>query len=227
MRSKTDFEPIRAADFQARTDIDLAKVEGGERVEWIISPRDIVKVETVQSMPDWYRDQLLSSIGVGYNRDRKVYRGLGIHLRGKDPSDLLVGQKYVYRSNYMAIVESFREIFKGYGMPRGFAQAFACLLFGKGEGGQEVLGHYLPPIVEIHNGENILLDGVHRNYLTRAAGVNIQCLVIEGVSLTFPCAPHPWKDVKPADEKPSRVEDRYWDLDRDLFRDLKYVGIDG
>lgn len=225
--TSTDFTPIAAADFRERTGVDLAGFSGCEAVQWIVSPRDIRTVSGIIVMPDAYRDRLLSSVGVAYDRDRKIYKELEVRLRMIDPSDLLVGQKYVYRPNYIAIVEGFRDLFRGFGITRGFTRLSAFLIIGKSKEGYSVLGHYLPPIVENYGAERILMDGVHRNYLSRAAGVSIECIEVRGVKMTFPCSPHHWSDVEVTDRKPPKAEDRYWDLDRNLFRDLKYAGIDG
>lgn len=222
----TDFRPISVADFQKRTGIDLKSTRGCEEVQWIVSPRDIQNVSNIIVMPDIYRDKLLASIGIVYNQNLKVYKDCKVHFRMTDSSSLVLGQKFVYRKNYNSIVENLRDLFKGFGVARGYTRLFAGLILGT-LNGQQVLGHFLPPIIEIHGATLILMDGVHRSYLARQAGSSIECLMIEGVETSFPCKPHPWSDVKVVGKKPPKAEDRYWDLDSNLFRDLKFIGIDG
>ncbi|OHA48886.1 MAG: hypothetical protein A2806_04295 [Candidatus Terrybacteria bacterium RIFCSPHIGHO2_01_FULL_48_17] len=225
--TQTDFVPISVDEFRFRTTIDLSKIPGCEQIGWIVSPKDIARVESVVVMPDHYRDKLLSSISLSFNRAQKPYCEHEVHLRMTDPSSLVLGQKFVYRPNYISIVEGFRDTFKGFGMMRGFTRFLACLIIGTTQSGESVLGHYLPPIVEKHGDRLILMDGVHRNYLARQAGISIECLVVENVEVPFPCTPHPWYDVSVIEQKPADAKNRYWDLEKSLFRDTKYVGIDG
>lgn len=225
--TKTDFSPIAIADFHERTGINLSLIRACESVEWIVSPRDITAISDVLGMPNEYRDRLLASIGLAARQNHKTYKGLAVHQYWVDPRSLDLGQKFVYRPNYISIVEGFRTICRGFEMIKGFTQYLACLIVGTDEEGTRVLGHYLPPIVEQHGDRWILMDGVHRSYLARQAGVPIECIVIKGVTTPFPCSPHLWDEVAVVDEKPKRAEDRYWDLDKKLFRDTKYVGIDG
>ncbi len=215
-------------EFSSRTGIDCAaEIMLPDGVEGVVSPRDLASVSSVTLMPNRYRDLLLGSVGIAYNRDRKAYKGCSVHFRSLDPSTLVVGQKYVYRPNYISIVEGVRNTFKGFGMRSGFTRFIACILIGRDREGRTVMAHYLPPIVERHGAAFFLMDGVHRTYLARQAGVSIECLVVENVGVTFPCTPHPWPDVRVVDEKPADMTDRYWDLDAGFFRDVKFVGIDG
>jgi hypothetical protein len=225
--TRTDFSPITVADFYERTGINLSKIRACESITWIVSPRDITNISDVMGMSNEYRNRLLASIGLAAHPSRKIYEGLSVHQFWVDPSSLMLGQKFVYRPNYISIVEGFRTICRGFEMIKGFTQYLACLIIGTDDSGKPVLGHYLPPIVEQHGTQWILMDGVHRNYLAQQAGVPIECIVIHGVTVPFPCTPHEWDEVTVVEEKPNRAEDRYWDLDRKLFRDTKLVGIDG
>ena len=227
MVKATDFAPIRITDFIERTGVDLALYSWSRSAELVVSPRDVKNVLEVYNMTNSYRDQLLSSIGLTSDQNKKVYKGLEIHQRFIDPRLLELGQKFVYRQNYIAILENFPDIFKELSMAKGFAQLSAYIIVGVDSEERKVFAHYLPPIVEQHGHRLILMDGVHRNYLTRQAGYPLQCILIEGVGVKFPCTPRGWEDVSVAEKKPTRTEDRYWNLDKGLFRDVKYVGIDG
>lgn len=227
MSKATDFAPIEARDFETRTGLNLTTVPGCADIERIVSPKDITVVSHIHAMPVDWRNQLLASIGLASDRAKKVYKDCEIHMRHVDPRSLELGQKFVYRDNYVSIVESFRNLFEGFSITAGFARLSAYLIVGTDEEGRRVLGNFLPPIVEQHGGRLILMDGVHRTYLARQAGYSIECLVAEGVNMIFPCTPHCWRDVSVATVKPLKVEDRYWDLDSGFFRDVKHVGIDG
>jgi len=53
--------------------------------------------------------------------------------------------------------------------------------------------------------------------------------MIRNPELPFPCSPKNWKEIEiiSLNDKPKNLEDRYFDLQKGLFRDLKYLGIDG
>ena len=223
----SDFSPIPVNEFLTRTGIDLARIPGCEHVELIVSPRDIARVEDIALMRNEYRNQLLESVGLAENRGQQLYRDRAIHQLLIDPRDLVLGQRYVYRPNYVSIVEELRDLFEGFGVRGGFTQFFACRIVGQDHEGRRVLAHFLPPILERHGARLILMDGVHRNYLARQAGVSIECLVVDNVVAAFPCSTRRWETIAVTDVKPPNIEDRYFDLDRGLFRDVKYIGIDG
>src|SRR3989344_4307508 len=97
MKKATDFTPICITDFIERTGINLTLYSWSQSAELVVSPRDIHKVLDVPNMPNAYRDQLLSSIGLASDRTKKVYEGSEIHQRFIDPRSLKLGQKFVYR----------------------------------------------------------------------------------------------------------------------------------
>ena len=167
MKKATDFTPICITDFMERTGIDLSAYSWGGAVDFVVSPRDIQRVLELPHMTTAYRDQLLSSIGLASDQTKKVYGGLEIHQRFIDPRSLKLGQKFVYRKNYIAILENFPDIFKELSMAKGFAQLSAYIIVGSDYEGRKVFAHYLPPIVEQHGQSLILMVGVSTNYLTR------------------------------------------------------------
>ena len=89
---------------------------------------------------------------------------------------------------------------------------------------------YIPPIIEVHGSRSLIMDGIHRNYIARQSGLStINALLVENIEVPFPCSVNNWKEVQviPLADKPKNLEDRYFDLQKGLFRDLKYLGIDG
>jgi hypothetical protein len=130
----------------------------------------------------------------------------------------------------MAILENFQNLFTDFASPRGITKMTAYLMIGtteQDENDQYVLAHYIPPIIEIQNNKLVLLDGVHRSFIAARSGANLESIVIGGIKTPFPCTAKPWSEIKVVDEKPPNIEDRYFDLKKELFRDLKGIGIDG
>jgi len=98
---------------------------------------------------------------------------------------------------------------------------------GKSREGVISLAHYVPPIVEKHDSELVLMDGIHRNFIVRRSGTTIESIFIDNVRVPFPCKALPWKEITIAEQKPEKQEDRFFNLRQELFRNLNFVGIDG
>lgn len=221
------FQHIDLETFRARTGIchdDFARLRA--KGEKIVSLREIVEVNCVQAMPKGYLRRLIESVTLDGNPREKPYSGCAIELVRMDPNDLLVGQTFVERMKLQRILEHFTDMWSEFCVTRGIAKRTAGIVFGKTAQEESVIAHYLPPIVEENNGQRLLLDGVHRNFLTKAVGTTIETIVIKGVRTAFPCTCRPWDDVHPVDEKPPKDE-RFRDLLPALFRDIKAIGIDG
>ena len=75
----------------------------------------------------------------------------------------------------------------------------------------------------------MVMDGIHRDYIGKQTGLALTVIVAENISLPFPCSAKSWSDIKviSLSEKPKDINERYFDLKKELFRDLKYLGIDG
>ncbi len=73
------------------------------------------------------------------------------------------------------------------------------------------------------------MDGIHRNYIAKQAGLAINAILVNSVSLPFPCDPRNWSEIQVISlaDKPKDINERYFELQKELFRDLKYLGIDG
>jgi len=54
-------------------------------------------------------------------------------------------------------------------------------------------------------------------------------LRIENISVAFPCGTKSWDKIQVISlaDKPKNIQKRYFNLNQELFRDLKYLGIDG
>ncbi len=57
-------------------------------------------------------------------------------------------------------------------------------------------------------------------------GTTIEVIKVSDVKVPFPCDFGRWRDVRMVAEKPKKSE-RFHNLMPALFRDLKFIGIDG
>ena len=221
-------QPIEFEEFLGRTGMTRKTFNFVSRgLKKVVALRDLIHTESVVAMPNDYLTRLLQNVRLVGEEKVWVFKNSPIHCLRTDPSSLFLGQKFVYRKNYISLLENFGDIFQGFCVPRGIAKLTALIVFGKDSNGDYVLAHYLPPIIEIHDGRPILIDGVHRNFIVLNSGTTIESIVIEKADQPFPCSPQPWNEIKVSDQKPEKPEDRFFDLNPALFRDLKSIGIDG
>jgi hypothetical protein len=221
------FTSVPLAQFEERTGIKSRDYPGIlQGIEQIVSLRDIAKPQQVSVMPRDYLESLVRNITLARSATEKPYEHLEICLERTDPHGLLIGQTFVLREKYRSILEDFADLFDGFCVTRGAAKCNAMVVAGYSIDGVLSLAHYLPPIVEEHYGHRVLLDGIHRNYLVMKIGTTLETVVVKGVRTTFPAKPQRWSQIKVVNEKPV-LEDRYFDLQHSLFRQLHEVGIDG
>ena len=222
-------KPIEFNDFLQKTQFSLQDLyfPSFDNIKYVIGLREMREIVSVNAMSKKYLSNLLSKIGTVGSFNEKVYKNSTIHFIRIDPHSLRLGQKFVYRKNYISILENFPNIFDAFHISRGISKLTAFIILGKDSNGDSVLAHYIPPIVEIHNGHLLLMDGVHRNFIVKNSGTTIESIVISNVNTPFPCTAHKWSQIKITDNKPENINDRYFDLQQELFRDLKSIGIDG
>lgn len=147
-----------------------------------------------------------------------------------DPRNLLIGQRFVYREVYQRMVENVPDFFKEFLITgNGLADLGASFVFGESTDGEYSMSCYIPPIIEQHGEIKIVMDGVHRNYVAMQTGKTPNAILVTGVELPFPCVPTTWDSARVISlaEKPEKTEDRFFELNKGLFRDLKHMGIDG
>ena len=153
-----------------------------------------------------------------------------ITLASVDPRMLKIGQQFVYREVYQSLVEEAAGIFQKFCVASsGLGDVGAYFAFGSNGESAYAMACYLPPIIERHEGSLVVMDGIHRDYIARQTGKTQNAIFVENVSVPFPCGMRGWEDIRviPLAQKPTRAEDRYFELKQNLFRDLKYLGIDG
>lgn len=222
-------QPIPFEEFLNRTEISVSSLNflNHKQVKQVISLKDMQKIVALSVMPKEYIWKLLSSITLVGSPKIKVYVGSRVSLMKFDPAQLLLGQKYIYRNKYIAIFENFNSLFKDFLVTNGISKLVPHIVLGEDKNGEFSMAHYLTPIVERHNSELILMDGIHRNFIVKRAGTTIESIFLDDVRVPFPCNVKSWDETELVDHKPERQEDRFFDLRPELFRNLETVGIDG
>lgn len=219
------FDPISLEDFARRTTV-RPEGSGWRGADRIVSLRQITRVTDIRLMNDEYLTRLLRSVTLTGDPDRRPYEGCKVKRLRADPEMLAVGQTFVEERKLLDLQSDFSAVFEGSGASRGFAKKGAMIVLGETADGEHALAHYLPPIIEWHGDRHGLLDGMHRCYSAMRVGTTVEIIKVCFPTLPFPCAFGHWRDVRLVSAKPPK-EDRFMDLRPDLFRDLKYVGIDG
>lgn len=162
--------------------------------------------------------------------NRPVFPDAAIQMVKIDPHHLKIGQKFVYRENYQKILEEVPDIFNHFLISAGgLGDLGAYFIFGFDENNSYSMACYTPPFIERHGSNLIIMDGIHRDYIAKQSGLTLNAILIDNVALPFPCAAKDWSEIKviSLDDKPKNIEERFFDLKKGLFRDLKYLGIDG
>lgn len=220
------FVDVGMNDFKSRTSISHSDLfHSCADVEVVTSLRTLTEIKSLLVMPFDYLKQLLGSVTLVGNEHEHPYEHVKIDTVRMDPKQLKIPQTFVQRDKYQALLEDFSQVFHGFLTTKGMAKCTALIAHGKTTDGRPAIAHYVPPIVEKW-GEMCLVDGMHRNFVVMQVGTTIETVVVEGVCSAFPCAPQKWSRVKVVTEKPPKDE-RFFELNESLFRDLKWVGIDG
>ncbi len=197
------------------------------KVQRVIPLRDLKKVFSVVPIE---RTVLLEIIRQIKTLDgRPVYENAEIDMFKIDPRQLRIGQKFAYRENYTQLLEEVTDTFGKFFIPGGISELGAYFIFGLDGSGEYSMSFYVPPILERHGNELAIMDGVHRDFIIMRSGATILAIVVSNVSLPFPCSLHKWEELKVIDlqDKPKDIKERYFDLQKELFRDVKFLGIDG
>lgn len=221
------FQPIPIGEFEARTGIRTGDLDSSySRAVKVVSLRDVPHIDRIQVMSHAYLARLLSRVTLVGDPNRRPYAEADISVVAIDPKQLRVVQTFLQRRKYIDFIESFPARFRGFCMPSGISRFGPIIVLGRDKEGEEVMAHYVPPIVEAENSHTNLLDGIHRNFIILRAGASIESVLIRGVGVELPAVPNTWESVMVVDEKPP-PEKRFFNLREELFRDLKYVGVDG
>lgn len=214
---------LKQEEFKQR--LRLPDIDG---ISKIISLRDL---KVVQSLIPIDSELVLYLLRQIKTLDGQMpFRNIRIQMVRVDPRHLKVGQRFEYRENYQKLLERVPDIFRRFMVTAGgLGDLGAYFVFGFNGDDLYSMACYLPPIVEKQTGDLVIMDGIHRNYIAKQAGLAVNAIFVEGVGLPFPCGIRDWSEVTviPLADKPKDLKDRYFDLNKGLFRDLKYLGVDG
>lgn len=197
------------------------------KIKRVVSLRTMKEVDAISPVSREMTIQLISQMKT--MNGHSPFKGANIGLTKFDPNNLKVGQRFAYRENITSVLENLPAFFKKFMVPCGISELGAWFVFGKDAEDIPAFACYLPPLVERHNKQVVIMDGIHRNYIARQFGVSISVIFIEDISIPFPCGMREWSELKIISlaDKPTDINERYFDLTKELFRDLKYLGIDG
>lgn len=217
---------LELTDGKFRDMLRLPMIEG---IQEVLPLKEIKEAESVVPMPQQMLRFILRNIRTLDGRQRPFEKAT-FELQKMGIRPLHIGQKFAYRENYVGLLENLSDIFrKNHAINSGILELGAFLVFGEDSQGKRGLAFYLPPIIEMHNGVPVIMDGIHRDFIALQMGATIFAIVVSNVSAPFPCEPHSWDDLRVinAADKPKDLNERYFELHKELFRDLKYFGIDG
>lgn len=225
---------ITPAEYFQRLDLDLEGFKQElhlprlEDVVQIVPLRDIKKIKSLVPID---REMLLHLLRRVKTLDGRLpFTKASMRSISVDPRQLKIGQRYVYRDNYQKILERGADAFgELISHNDGLGNAAAYFVFGPNGDDSYSMACYIPPIAERHGENLVIMDGIHRNYVAKQANAHLNAVILENVELPFPCSAHEWGEISviPLADKPKELSERYFDLQKGLFRDLKYLGIDG
>lgn len=194
----------------------------------VIPLRNIVEIRSIIPLRKDFLEKIIRGIKT-VDKTLKPFEFSEIKLVKTDPNQLKIGQKFVYRENYQNLLEKMPRIFDKFLLSAGFCDLGAFMIFGLDAQRSYCLAYYIPPIIEKHEKELVIMDGIHRNFINKQMGHTLNAIFVENVRAPFPCSLHSWNEIQiiPLKDKPKDINKRYFDLNTGLFRDLKYLGIDG
>ncbi|MBU1632075.1 MAG: hypothetical protein KKA58_01200 [Nanoarchaeota archaeon] len=215
---------IEREDLEDRLKINLK--EDISHFKTVIPLRDIRIIEHMAFVRTEILEALIKSIPL--RREEELifpYSNSQIQIYGVEPKGIDVGQTFVQSSKVLSIMKNMTAAFEAYAT-KGISKMPPAQIYGRDTQDNPVMAFYIPPIIEHHNGGGVLLDGMHRSYICSSAGTTVNAIHIKNIGNALPFSPITWKKVSLVDEKPP-IDERYKNLQKNLFRDLSYVGIDG
>ena len=126
---------------------------------------------------------------------QEPFKRASIEIHRVAPGQLLVGQRFVYRENYQALLETLSDLLRQFAVGNGFSDLGAHFIFGIDKDDIPSLACYMPPLIEQHSEGLVVMDGIHRGYVAKQLGATENAIFIKGVSVPFPCELHEWSDV--------------------------------
>lgn len=219
-------QPISRSTFEERIEISISEaLDLPQQIEQIIALRNLHAIQHIVVPTKEYLHRLLRKVPLAGDPNTRPYEQAEFELRRNDPGSVGVCQTFILQRKLNALVLEFRKRFRKFTLADGFAKQNPFVAVGKDDRGVLSLAHYMPPIIEMHE-HRTFLDGTHRSALCRAVGTTAVAMYIRDITAPLPCTPLSWEKVVLVEEKPHPT-DRYQNLNKSLFRDLGWVGIDG
>jgi hypothetical protein len=216
---------ILVGDFCTNTKLDPCEYPWLKGAHAIVKLREISSISNVQPMPEAYLHGLLHSIQYGQPEVLGyAYKDCVIELVDLCPTTLQITQTFVQRDKISFFEDIFEKRFHQNGHAYDAADSEGLIVCGLNEEGKRVVGHYIPPIVEIHN-ERLLLEGMHRCFTSYSRGKTQKVICIHSVKAPFPWSTAPWQAVTVVDQKPP-ADQRKFGGNPEYFRHFTAVGID-
>jgi hypothetical protein len=153
------------------------------------------------------------------------YKKARIEVFGREPKGCDVGQTFILESKLISLICDVEQTFSRF-FVKGLSKMPPVTVYGADANGEKAMAFYIPPIIEIHQNQAVILDGIHRNCVCKGAGTTINSVHISEVDVPLPFDIIRWKDTQVMKEKPS-IEQRYVNLRKEYFRHLGAIGIDG
>lgn len=208
-----------------KENIQLPKINS---IKKVIPLRNMTTINAAIPLRKDFLEQILRKITT-VDKSARPFKSSEIKLVKADPNHLKIGQKFVYRENYQKLLEEMPKILSNFMISAGICDLGAYMFFGLDNRDNVCLAYYIPSIIEKHQHELVIMDGIHRNYLNRQLGHTLNTILVENIGIPFSCSLHSWDEIQiiSLNDKPKEQKERYFDLKPGLFRDLKYLGIDG
>lgn len=191
----------------------------------VVSPRALKFVRKLCIMQEESLKALIRGIPL---RGTSVlpYAHSEIEVALTEPKNFRVGQRFVLERKLLGLMTDLpQRIFQGF-CSGGFSSLPPAEIYGIDFNDREVIALYIPPVLEYIGSQKVLLDGIHRSFICRGVGAPLNAVHVYNPSEELPFTPTSWQECSNVSEKPGK-ENRYFNLNPKLFRDLTFVGIDG
>ncbi|MAF99452.1 MAG: hypothetical protein CMH61_02465 [Nanoarchaeota archaeon] len=211
---------IRKSELESAINLSLSR--NGDS-EFVVPPTELRNVESISLMGKRDIEQLVRNIPLR-GTDLFPYKNSCIDVYKISPEAIKIGQSFVLEEKILDLCR-LPSHFSDFSLT-GIANVPPALLYGRNEDDEYCCSIYIPPLLEIHDNRQVLIDGMHRSYLAKSAGSTMMYVVVRGADAELPFDPQGWSAVSQMSERPE-IKDRYVNLDISKFRDLSVVGIDG
>ncbi len=207
--------------------------KGVEKYSKIVSLKEIKKIHQILLFKRKTLERLLKKTPLrgfdGDGKDKKYpYQEAKIEVSKIDPSIVKLGQRFLSKSKLHKMIsqeeDSCLNVLKEY-ITQGISKIPPILVYGEDIHKNPRIAIYIPPLIEVHGKDTILIDGTHRAYLCSKVGTTTLAVYIQGNLPPLPFEPINWEEIQITERKPP-IKERYKNLNQRLFRDLRKIGID-